>query len=341
MFFHPELLHHIWKKYLPNIALRDKLRAILLGVAMLVIPNQVFPQACCSGGVPLGGSLGLGTADHKSLQFLLTYDYNLLNDLMDVSVILPDDTRQRTTHSSIFEVNYGVSSRFSFAVVIPLIRQERRIRSFGGGIDFNSSQGLGDAAILLKYRVFDYDNTPDTDWVIGAGPKFPTGRTDFVNNSGFIMAADMQPGSGSWDGLFWSFFQQRKVWLPNLSLMAVTTVRLSGNNPDYNQTQTYKFGNEYQFSSGINYNTYMYWPFDIFTWFRYRYQSEDLIDDNAFPGSGGEWVYIIPGINVYFHPRMSWRFSFDIPLYRKLEGTQLTTTYRFTTAISYTLFIQN
>ncbi|MBW6480271.1 MAG: hypothetical protein K0B37_12660 [Bacteroidales bacterium] len=337
MLFPRNILYHIKKGSLPNLALRDKLRAILLGVAMLVIPYQVLPQACCSGGVPLGGSLGLGTADHKSLQFLATYDYNLLNDLMDVSEILPDDTRQRTTHSAILEVNYGVSPRFSIAAVLPLIRQERNIRSFGGVMDFTSAQGLGDAALLLKYRVFDPYKYPDLEWVVGAGPKFPTGRTNFTNNNGLAMAADMQPGSGSLDGLFWSFFQQRNVWLPTLSLMAVTTIRISGENRNYNQVQTYKFGNEFQFNLGVNYNTYLHWPVDIFTWFRYRNQSEDLIDGSTFPGSGGNWVYAIPGINLYFHPRMSWRISMDIPLYRKLEGTQLTTTYRFTTAISYSL----
>jgi len=37
--------------------------------------------------------------------------------------------------------------------------------------------------------------------------------------------------------------------------MAATTVlRYSGENKNYNTTQTYKFGNEFQFNLGLNYN---------------------------------------------------------------------------------------
>ena len=165
MLFSCNISYRTRKRSLPDLALRDKLRAILLGVALLVIPYQVLPQACCSGGVPLGGSLGLGTADHKSLQFLATYDYNLLNDLMDVSEILPDDTRQRTTHSAILEVNYGISPRFSIAAVLPLIIQERNIISSGGvkfGNEFQFNLGV-------NYNTYHGQNrfNPD-DWLIPA-----------------------------------------------------------------------------------------------------------------------------------------------------------------------------
>lgn len=311
--------------------------ALLIGLFILVSPVYLFSQACCSGGVPLGGSLGLGTAEKKSLQFLLTYDYNLLNDLMDGSEFLIDDTRSRTTHSAILEINYGLSTRFSIATVFPVIRQERNIRSYGENRDFTATQGLGDMALLLKYRAIDPNKYSEWEWVLGAGPKFPTGKTTFTNNQGLALAAEMQPGSGSMDVLFWSFLQKHNLGHPNLSIMAVTTLRYSGENRNYNQTQVYRFGNEFQLNLGGNYSTYLNWPIDLFTWFRYRTQGEDLIDGHEFPGSGGQWVFFIPGANIHFHPNLSLRLSGDIPVYRHLKGTQLTTSYRLTMALSYNL----
>jgi len=315
--------------------------SIVFAFALGFVPISVFSQACCSGGVPLGGSLGLGTAERKSIQLLVTYDYNAINDLMDGSRRLPDDTRSRTTHSSILEINYGLTSRFSIAGVFPLIRQERDINAYAGARDLTATQGLGDVAMLFKIRVLNPEKISNWEGVVGAGPKFPTGRTTFANNLGLALPADMQPGSGSWDGLFWSFFQKRNIYHPNLSLMGVATMRITGENENYNQTQIYRFGNEFQFNLGGNYSAYLHWPLDIFAWVRYRNQAEDFIDGSAFPGSGGQWVYFTPGVNIHFLNNLSFRLSGDIPLYRQLNGTQLTTSYRITLSLSYNLPLQN
>ncbi len=75
----------------------------------------------------------------------------------------------------------------------------------------------------------------------------------------------------------------------------------------------------------------------VFTFLRYRKQSEDLIDGGVFPSSGGEWVYAIPGVNITFSPWLTSILSADFPLYRKLEGTQLTTSYKITVALLFNI----
>ncbi|NBC83681.1 MAG: hypothetical protein GVY19_09895 [Bacteroidetes bacterium] len=239
-----------------NYRLKSKAKWLvwILGLLMSFVSYQSFAQTCCSGGVPLGGSLGLGTAENRSLQALLTYDYNRLDDLVNVSEVLDEQTRTRTTQSAILELNYGLSNRFSVAGVIPYIRQTRSIQTYQGNTDFTAVNGLGDMVLLLKYRLFDPVKYPTTSWVIGAGPKFPTGRTDYTNQQGLTLAADMQPGSGSWDGIFWSYFQKDNLIWPNFGLASVITYRYSGTNNEYNQTQSYRFGNEFQFNVGMNYN---------------------------------------------------------------------------------------
>ncbi|MBN1987714.1 MAG: transporter [Prolixibacteraceae bacterium] len=318
-----------------------RVRAAVLVFAvfgMMAAPVLLHAQTCCSGGVPLGGSLGLGAAENQALQILVTYDYNALNDLVDISEQLDDQTRSRITHSSIIEVNYGLTNRFSLTGVLPFIRQERNIQAFGGTEDFTAAQGLGDVVLLAKYRLINPEKGSDIDWVVGAGPKIPTAKTDFTNNQGLVMAADMQPGSGSLDGIFWSSFQKNRFLKnPNLGLVAVTTFRYSGKNRNYNDSQTYQFGNEFQFNLGLNYSLFVKRQVDVFAFFRYRKQAEDLIDGGVFPSSGGQWVYAIPGVNIRFSPDLSLRLSGDIPLYRKLDGTQLTTSYKLTAAVLFNL----
>jgi hypothetical protein len=289
----------------------------------------------------LGGSLGLGAADKKSLQVLMTYDYNAINDLVSFSDKLEDDTRSRTTQSSILELNYGINQRWSVTTVIPFIRQTRNIQAFAGD-DFTSAEGLGDMVFLAKYRLLNPINYPNFDWVLAGGPKIPTGKTNHTNNQGLIMAADMQPGSGSVDGILWSYFlKNRFLRNPNLGLIGVLTYRYSGANKNYNGSQTYRFGNEFQLNIGLNYNLFAYWPLDFFSFIRYRSQTEDLIDGGTFPSSGGKWIYSISGVNLQFSPKWSLRLSGDIPLYRKIEGTQLTTSFKLTAALLFNIPLKN
>ena len=318
--------------------LESKWGLVFIAVLMLVSPGALSAQTCCSGGVPLGGSLGLGAAEGKALQVLVTYDYNAINDLVSFSDKLDDGTRSRTTQSSIIELNYGFNQRFSFTGVVPFIRQTRTIQGYNGSENHTSTMGLGDVVFLVKYRLFDPEKLLKTDWVIGAGPKLPTAKTNFTNNQGLVLPADMQPGSGSIDGIFWSYFlRSRLLNNPNLGLAAVTSFRYSGENRNCNTTQTYQFGNEFQFSLGLNYNFFLRWPVDVFSFARYRFQDEDIIDGGVFPSSGGQWVYVIPGININFSPEWSMRLTGDIPVYRKLEGTQLTTSAKFTAAILFNI----
>ncbi|HKK66589.1 MAG TPA: hypothetical protein VJ946_00205, partial [Bacteroidales bacterium] len=218
------------------------------------------------------------------------------------------------------------------------IRQTRTIQGYNGTEDFTATMGLGDVVFLVKYRILQPGKALETDWVIGAGPKLPTAKTNFTNNQGLVLPADMQPGSGSTDGIFWSYFQRNRLLNnPNLGLAAVTSFRYSGENKHYNTTQTYRFGNEFQFSLGLNYDFFLRWPVDVFSFVRYRFQDEDIIDGGIFPSSGGQWVYVIPGVNISFSPKWSMRLTGDIPVYRRLEGTQLTTSARITSAILFNI----
>jgi hypothetical protein len=257
---------------------------------------------------------------------------------MDRTMLLEDETRERQTRSAIAEINYGISDTWAIAAFIPYVRQERSILGFQGSREFTIGEGLGDIILLLKYRVLNPETNPNWHWVVGAGPKLPTGRSDLQNPNQLTMVADMQPGSGSLDGFLWTFLQKSEIFgNKNLSALAVSTFRKSGANNTYNGVQRYQFGDDFQLNLGLNYNFFAKWPIDVFFFTRYRSQTVDLIDENIFPGSGGKWVYAIPGINLNINPNTAVRAAVELPLYRDLLGTQLTTTYRYTLSVFFNI----
>jgi len=69
------------------------------------------------------------------------------------------------------------------------------------------SHGLGDATLYGQYR-FLHDEVNDRQVSLITGIKMPTGDTDVLTNSGELLEAHHQPGSGSWDPLVGLAFTQ-------------------------------------------------------------------------------------------------------------------------------------
>jgi len=295
-----------------------------------------YAQACCSGGVPISSNLGLTNSSHRHWQFLATYDLNVLNDLVDNESNLNDDSRKRTTHSTLFEINYGLTERIALTGLLSLVRQEREVTTFSN-TEFTSAQGLSDAVLLAKYQLVTSRTGGQYDLVLGAGPKLPIGATNSTNNSELLLPADMQAGTGSWDAVFWSYAARNAFIWPNFSVGLISTYRLTGTNSNYGGLP-FQFGKELQSNLALsNRYTVRKLLLDALLTFRYRHVTADEVAQNDVANTGGQWVYVVPGMQFNFSPAFGTRFSGDIPLYRKLVGTQLTTSFRFTFALQYTI----
>ena len=125
----------------------------------------------------------------------------LENDAMDFHLSMDLDVRVTSMY-----VTYGVTNRFDFSVVVPIVQAEFRgesdaqIRPFGGdsavhyfsGTPSNpvltahrqslgSSSGLGDVALRLKVNLRD---TPDASFALLADGRFPTGSEEDLLGAG-------------------------------------------------------------------------------------------------------------------------------------------------------------
>ncbi|MBA7520027.1 hypothetical protein ES705_12115 [subsurface metagenome] len=318
------------------------MKKYLLIIALLAfLPEMVFTQACCgamAGGMGTAGArFGLGTAGARSLQLQFAYDLNYMNGLYDGDIRLEDNDRLRVIHSGIIEANYGISRKLSVAGIMTYVGQELASTRLDGGRQIDYLWGFGDMVFMVKFRLMNPLAYNGWGIVAGIGPKLPTGSFSQSGSNNSLFPMDVQSGSGSFDAISWLSFSKSHILITNLYLSSGATFRLSGQNRNFQDSLTYSFGNEFQYTAGLSYNFYGGIVFDIFNYVRYRYQVTDKLCEEPVEKTGGHWLFISPGIRVNFTQNFSFVVSADLPFYRNLEGPQLTTSYRFSAALMYNI----
>ena len=304
----------------------------------IVLQSQsVLAQTCCSGGVPISTNLGLPPSFKGTWQFALTYDLNNLNTLKEGTTIIQDNARTRQTHSIILSSGYSFTDKFSIEWIIPYVRQEREISQPGGFEDFEFSEGIGDVLILFKYRITSIENLEHV-LSMGAGPKFATGSSEELNSRGLVLNLDLQPGSGANDLILWSNYIFNGFKKPSRSLYGVFTYRATGVNNNYLGTSSYEIGNNLRILVGIA-DQFVLGSGILNTslGLRYRNAKQDIFEGFPLPATGGEWIFIIPGLGIQLFPNLTLETNMELPIYSNPTGTQLTPTYRFNLGMAYVI----
>jgi len=263
-----------------------------------------------------------------------SYDLNYLNTLKFGDQIVDDASRQRLTQSILLETGYSFTDHLHLSTMFTYMFQSRIIEGESGtNTDF--LYGLGDAIFLLTYRA---GGGIGQKWemLLGAGPKLPLGRSDMKSNDGITYNADLQPGSGAWDGIFWGLVGRSGILRPSSNLSLRLIYRYTGVNMDYLGFTEYGFGNELQVIAGLSeqilIGTIIFNPSVLV---RFRYAGVDSQGGRELPNTGGRWVYVVPGLVYQATPGFHARLAAEIPIYSYLQGVQLTTNFRITTGLYF------
>jgi len=155
---------------------------------------------------------------------------------------------------------------------------------------------------------------------------------------GIALNADLQPGSGSWDAITWIYLARQLSFRPSSVLSARMVGRFNGTNREYLGSQSYHFGNSLQFYLGIG--DQQAWGKQLFTpsiSLRYRYAAKDQINDRELENTGGQWLTILPALSWHLNTRTILNLIPELPVYRKVGGTQLTPTFRMQAGFYYLL----
>ena len=291
----------------------------------------IFSQTCCSGGIPLSNNLGFPNSGEHVLQLSLNYDFNNLNTLNAGSDKLDDNSRKRTTHSVLLNASYAFTDNFSIETLVTWVNQRRIIDQFGK-TDLQKTNGLGDAVVLANY---DFKNLlgEASSVTLGVGAKIPLGSYDEVSPIGVTYIADLQPGSGAWDRIFFAAISKSFNFRPSTTFFSRTIYRATGQNKDYlGGLQVYEYGDEIQFFIGVS-DQFVVFDKKLISpslAFKYRNAQRDQIDEIELNNTGGNWLFIVPSLSIELSQNISILTKVELPIISNVDGTQLTPTYRVT-----------
>lgn len=308
---------------------------VLISVSM----NWAFSQSCCSGGVPLSNNIGMPGAESGTLQLRFSYDYNNLNTLRAEWSRLEDDSRKRLTRSYMLNWGLQLSGRWSVEGILPYIQQERIIDQ-GRGLDIAQASGMGDAIVLLNYTLLQ---SPDgtNAWRLALGTKMPLGAFDRTNELGLVYNAELQPGSGAWDLISWSQYQDGFRFRPSLSYSLTVAYSQKGTNRAYLGDQAYKFGNELQLSAALADRLFVGKALlDLGLALRYRRADTDQFNSGPLPATGGQWLFLEPSLAYWWTTDFSVQVSLSLPVMAYVQDTQFSPTIRYTFGAFYRLSLK-
>ena len=311
------------------------MRYLFLTLAgLLLSADATFGQACCSGGTPLAGSLGLQYFE-KGVGFAeLSYDFNTQSDLVSGNEEIDDNPRRRNTHSLLLRGGYAFSERWTFIGLFSVVQQEEVTTRVDGNKDRIVAKGVGDAVAFFQY---DAINNTNYSLLLGAGLEVPAGVTNRANpETRLPLHPDLQPGRGAWSFLGGARFTLFHTFRPTMSYMANITFRLTTPASRYDGLQQYEFGNEFRLLSGFADRFFIgQTSVDPSLLVLYRFTTRDKANGIEAPNTGGHWLHLRPGFEWGLSPFLQLGAFVEFPVYRNLRDVQLTTSTRARISVRY------
>ncbi|MEL6390033.1 MAG: hypothetical protein AAFQ02_07705 [Bacteroidota bacterium] len=306
---------------------------LLLGVQSA---STVLAQSCCSGGVPTSSNLGLIPQLEGSVLVSVGADFNTLRTLKSGTLTLDDDLRNRSTQTYLTRTSYSISPTTHVEVLVPYIIQSRSIVTNSGRTAQEQTAGFGDVTLLATHRWLDKVLVMRS----GVGLTLPTGDFNQTDDRGLFFLEDLQPGSGAIDMILFhstefQFFEKN----PNRYFFLNSILTRSGkNSQSRGGAQEYQFGNEVQVIVG--YSDQVLLAKSIVTptlSLRYRHVGRDLVDGIPNSGSGGDFLFSRIGANLQLSPVWSAYGGYELPVYSRVNETQLAPSYRISIGITISI----
>jgi hypothetical protein len=231
---------------------------------------------------------------------------------------------------------YGLTDDLTFGIKVPYVLRSgiRSPTEEGDAVEkLGDPSGFGDVSIFSQYRFFhSADNLNHASLTLGL--KTPTGETAVQTNQGTSFETHHQPGSGSWNpsaGLSFTRVMGSFSFDTNV-LYTVATKGAQGtdlgDNFSYNLALSYAFGAPARNAFFAASNNAPWTAVLELNGERQAHQRfEDGTDDF---NSGGNTVFISPGIRYSGGKNWNTALSIGAPIVKDLNGYQSPPDYRIT-----------
>jgi hypothetical protein len=215
-------------------------------------------------------------------------------------------------------LSLGLTDNLNISLIMPYYMGfGMKTTDRGNTIDDGNSIGFSDLSLLLKYR-FLHSKKNKFALAALAGIKMPTGNTSQKNEFGFLLGADDQPGSGSWDPLM-GLALSKSISKINIDSNALYILSTPG-------SQNITVGDQVLFNLGFSHLV------ERFSGKRYKWTVATEINGHwqekveylgvKDPNHGGLVIYISPGIKLNYRDRVFTNLYVSLPTIQNLNGEQ-------------------
>ncbi len=226
---------------------------------------------------------------------------------------------ERTAEQYQLTVRAGIFDTIDARLVIPLFTKELKRQSFSQ--DFtDENSGIGDIKLISRYRIWSQKKKDPFNLAFGVGLKIPTGSTDEKDSSGNFPGF-IQTGSGSWDPIIELGAHKLvgRSFLSSHFLYKMSTEGERGND-DYEKPDVFKYNFGYAYALSR--------LFDLQCELNGEVKGKAELAGHEQDDTGGHVIYLSPGVHFKFRKGMHVDVCVPIPVYRDLNGTQLSEEYR-------------
>jgi len=284
---------------------------------------------CCAAGNPISADGSAGGTGKKMLEVSLFYQHSYSS----VYYQGHQKTDYKYIDYSFFDfsslrVSYGITNRLKVRAEIGYFFSKAQTFEFGYDREAN---GFGDLVLGAQYDV--YQNIP---LAIDIFPTFdftiPVGKFDQMNGP-VVLPIDIQPSSGS-------FKYNAGLLISKRFLAGKMAMFLSGNAEFSQRINTertnYKYGNLYNVSwyGAYTFFRHLTTAIQLRAMMRDRASGADKEEINA---TGGTYLFLTPQVRYTFFNYWSLAFVFEYPIYKYVNGKQLTNDYAFSFRFSRTI----
>lgn len=265
--------------------------------------------------------------------------YTVLNSVFSGTThVINHDGEKETHFTTQLTMFYNFSDKFTILGILPIPRRSISLSSQEththegddeeehgrGPIHKHSASGsafnLGDLNILGRYTFLRLSTFKHVTMVtLEAGIKIPTGKTNARDAAGHFLDAHIQPGTGSWN------------YLVGLSLNHVNKYFGLTSNVLYSINTTGEAGKvDYRYGNWLNADITVKHEIlssemkirNLFLTLGINgeIRGQEEINGLIIKNTGGEVLYLAPGIQLMFSPAITIEASIQYPFYHNLNG---------------------
>ena len=295
-----------------------------LAVGMLAGLSLNQAMACASCGCSLSTDWqGQGITSSQGLHLDLRYDLVNQNQMRSGTgtAATSSATEQELytrNHYTTVGIDYNWSETWGIQLQLPVIDREHATNGADGSTwSASHTQSLGDIKVVMRYASLEND-------ILGLqfGLKLPTGSFTQTFSEGDAAGTQLdrglQPGSGSTDAILgvyksgslsqnWDYFSQAMVQLP------------------LNSRDDYKPGNALNLNLGFRYMGLESVMPQV--QLNARVSAKDTGSQATPDDSGGQTLYLSPGLSVPVSNKLKLYGFVQLPVYQNLNGYQLAPKY--------------